>query len=137
MPIKINREDCRQKYPVLPVVINDDGDWSYPDVYEGYILEGTYNEELINLMTLLRTDHLIFLPVYAGDAWQVTKNELQHYISGLDYINNDIYFTDPGQHILGVFCDSDNLHLSILNEKANECFQSFLKTSKWNLTNCQ
>jgi hypothetical protein len=139
MPIKIDREECLRKYPVLPAFEHDDDDnWSYPKSYYGYVVTGsTYSVELINLMLLLGADHLIFLDMHKDDALQVNVSGLTAYLAELDYINNDVYFTDPVQNICGCFCDADNLHLGTKNKEADQLFNTFMKTSQLSFTVCR
>lgn len=68
---------------------------------------------------------------------QTTIAELPVFIKHLAWLARcnaalpDIYFTDPGQRLLGHICQYGNLHLNTLNKKADKDLVLFIKSSQF------
>lgn len=180
MLIKINRQACINKYPILPQreydPVKEEDKFVYPTIFSIYCLTlpsksfrgnaSMLGSEITLLAKKMGAAELIFM----GDldiAWRYRTHDYNPAKEGLQYLEENtigkrfnggllvsltelplfikhlawmvrcnavlaaIYFTDPGQNIIGDLCQYGNLHLQVKTSVADIKVQSIIATSKF------
>jgi hypothetical protein len=186
MLIKINRQDCLDKFQNFPLReydhINDDENFFYPKVYKSYILTLVTKSlkghtkllaaELTKLTKDLGFENLIFLgdnKNYWLTKLSLERNDYKPLEDALQYLQDNkigkrfngalevanfklpefikhffclvrcdaslpyFHFMDTEQNFVGSICQYGNLHLDILNKKADTNFKKELAKTKFEI----